>query len=230
MPAKADTVFLFDVDNTLLDNDRFQTDLSAHLVEALGQDACEIYWAIFEAMRAEQGYADYLGAVERLRLARPHDPRMLRIAGWLLDYPYHMRIYPKALDVVHAARRHGVTAILSDGDAVLQPHKIAKSGLGPTVGDNVLVYVHKELELADVEKHLPARHYVLVDDKMRILDAVKSQWGDMVTTVFPRQGQYATDPALAEGLRPADITVEHIAALLDHDLGSIAIRDSGDAR
>jgi len=220
----ADTVFLFDVDNTLLDNDRVQSDLDQHLALSYGPDVRDRYWAIFQALNQELGYADYLGALERYRLEALHHPRLLRMANWLVDYPFHDRLFPNAIAVVKQAQYAGVTAILSDGDAVFQPRKVERSGLWPVFGDNVLIYVHKELELADVEVHFPARHYVMIDDKLRILDAVKRAWGDKVTTVFPRQGHYATDPAILAAYPPADITVEHIGDLLKHDLASLAAR------
>jgi len=180
------------------------------------------YWTIFQALTQELGYADYLGALERYRLEALHHPRLLRMANWLVDYPFRDRLYPAAIAVVQAAQRVGATAILSDGDAVFQPRKVERSGLWPVFGDNVLIYVHKELELADVEQHFPARHYVMIDDKLRILDAVKRAWGDKVTTVFPRQGHYATDPGIVAAFPPADITVENIGDLLKYDLASLA--------
>jgi len=224
MTTPHDTVFLFDIDNTLLDNDRVQADMSTHIGVTYGQEARERFWAIFEQLRAEIGYADYLGALERYRLEAMHHPRLLRLANWLVDYPFQERVYPGALDVVRRAQLVGTTAVLSDGDAVFQPRKVEKSGIWPVFGDNVLIYVHKELELADVENHFPARHYVLVDDKLRILDAVKRIWGERVTTVFPRQGHYATDPNEVAKYPPADITIERIGDLLDHDLAPLAKR------
>ena len=218
----ADTVFLFDVDNTLLDNARVQSDLDQHLALSYGPEVRDRYWTIFQALTQELGYADYLGALERYRLEALHHPRLLRMANWLVDYPFRDRLYPAAIAVVQAAQRVGATAILSDGDAVFQPRKVERSGLWPVFGDNVLIYVHKELELADVEQHFPARHYVMIDDKLRILDAVKRAWGDKVTTVFPRQGHYATDPGIVAAFPPADITVENIGDLLKYDLASLA--------
>ncbi len=220
----ADTVFLFDVDNTLLDNDRVQADLGVHLTESYGQEAGDRYWTIFEELRAELGYTDYLGTIERLRLETLHHPKLLRMSNWLLDYPFADRIYPDAPDVVRRAQEVGTSVILSDGDAVFQPRKVERSGLWSLFRDNVLIYVHKEQELADVEAHFPARHYVLIDDKLRILDAVKSIWGDRVTTVFPKQGHYTTDAQALAAYRPADVTIERISDLLDHDLEALARR------
>jgi FMN phosphatase YigB (HAD superfamily) len=221
MTGIADIVFLFDVDNTLLDNDRVQADLGAHLAKYYGEKTRTRFWEIFESLRSELGYSDYLGALERYRLETMHDPKLLRMAGWMVDYPFNDRLYPDAIAVVRAAQRVGTTAILSDGDAVFQPRKVERSGLWPVFGDNVLIYVHTELELADVENHFPARHYVMIDDKLRILDAIKRAWGDRVTTVFPRQGHYALDRAIVAGFPPADLTVERIGDLLEHDLATL---------
>ena len=221
MTEVTDTVFLFDVDNTLLDNDRIQADLGEHLAGNYGIEVRDRFWMIFEQLRAELGYADYLGALERYRLEAMHHPKVLRIANWLVDYPFQKRLYPNAIEVVKAAQSAGVIAILSDGDAVFQPRKVEKSGLWPVFGDNVLIYVHKELELADVETHFPARRYILVDDKLRILNAVKRCWGDRVITVFPRQGHYAADAQTLSEFPPADITIEHIGDLLDLDLAAL---------
>ena len=224
MTEMMDTVFLFDVDNTLLDNDRIQSDLGKHLAENYGAEVRDRFWVIFEQLRAELGYADYLGALERYRLEAMHHPKVLRIANWLVDYPFQERLYPNAIEVVKAAKQSGITAILSDGDAEFQPRKIEKSGLWPVFGDNVLIYVHKELELADVETHFPARHYVLIDDKLRILDAIKRVWRDRVTTVFPRQGHYAADQRILSEFPPADITIDHIGELLEYDLAALVKR------
>jgi FMN phosphatase YigB (HAD superfamily) len=219
---KSDTVFLFDVDNTLLDNDRIQADLGAHLARYYGEGVRDRFWDIFEQLRVQLGYADYLGALERYRLEAMHEPRLLRMANWLVDYPFQDRLYLNSIAVVRRAQRAGTVAILSDGDAVFQPRKVERSGLWTVFGDNVLIYIHKELELADVERHFPARHYVVIDDKLRILDAVKRSWGDRVTTVFPRQGHYATDPKQLAAFPPADISIDRIGDLLEHDLSALA--------
>jgi FMN phosphatase YigB (HAD superfamily) len=223
-PDPHDIVFLFDVDNTLLDNDYIQRDLSDHLAESYGRQACDRYWAIFEELRGELGYADYLGALERYRLEALHDPQVLRMANWLVDYPFADRLYPGAMAAVWHARRWGTPVILSDGDAVFQPRKVHCSGLWQTFEDRVLIYVHKEAELGEVERLFPARHYVLIDDKLRILDAVKKVWGDRVTTVFPRQGHYAADPDVLAAYPPADITIEGIGDLRQHGLESFLRR------
>ena len=213
----ADIVFLFDVDNTLLDNDAVQRDLRNHIEQDFGTIARDRYWALLEELRGQLGYVDYLGALERYRVEQMHDPRVLSIANWLVDYPFADRLYLGALESVRLVGRWGRPVILSDGDAVFQPRKVDRSGLWRAFDDRVLIYIHKEQELADVERWYPARHYVMIDDKLRILDAVKQAWGDRVTTVFPRQGHYALDPAENTTHPPADITVERIA-----DLTSVA--------
>jgi FMN phosphatase YigB (HAD superfamily) len=209
-----DVVFLFDVDNTLLDNDHVQRDLSAHLLADYGQAAHDRYWALFEDLRGTLGYADHLGTLQRYRLEYLHNPKVLRIANWLADYPFADRLYPGALDVVQHVSAWGPAVILSDGDAAFQPRKVERSGLWRAFADNVLIYVHKEEALDDVERLYPARHYVMIDDKLRILEALKQQWGDRVTTVFPRQGHYAVDPEELRKRRPADIAVDAIGDLL----------------
>jgi FMN phosphatase YigB (HAD superfamily) len=212
------TVILFDVDNTLLDNDAVQDDLRAHMTRHFGLAACQLYWKIFEELREELGYADYLGALQRYRLHYMHEPRVLEVSSFLIDYPFADRLYPGALDALAHAAGWGRTVILSDGDVVFQPRKVERSGLGRAVEDRVLIYIHKERELDDVARRFPADHYVLVDDKLRILDAVKKVWGDRVTTVFPRQGHYALDPKIVAGYPAADRTIESIAQLLEVDL------------
>jgi FMN phosphatase YigB (HAD superfamily) len=214
-------VFLFDVDNTLLDNDRVQADLSEHLEQAYGADARDRYWAIFEELRRELGYADYLGALERYRLEAMHRPEVLRMSIWLVDYPFADRLYPGALDAVRHAAQWGRAVIVSDGDAVFQPRKVERSGLWRAFDDHVLIYVHKEQELDDVRRLYPADHYVLIDDKLRILSAVKAAWGDAVTTVFPRQGRYACDPAELARYPRADVELAAIGDLLALDLSSL---------
>jgi FMN phosphatase YigB (HAD superfamily) len=221
MIEAAELVFLIDVDNTLVDNDRIQADMGEHLLSMYGAEVRDRYWVIFEEIRSELGYADYLGALERYRIEAMHDPRILRMANWLVDYPFADRLYPGALDAVRHAQKFGKAVILSDGDAVFQPRKIEKSGIWHTVDNHVLIYIHKEQELEDVERLYPAKHYVMVDDKLRILDAMKKIWGDRLTTVFPRQGHYALDPKMLELYPPADITIERIGDLVHHDLSKI---------
>ena len=177
MTTPHDLVFLFDVDNTLLDNDRVQADLAAHLTEAYGDNSCKLYWDIFEQLRGELGYADYLGALERFRLVKMHDPRVLRMSSWLVDYPFADRLYSGALRAISHVQQWGAAVIVSDGDAVFQPRKIERSGLWAAFEDRVLIYIHKERELAEVERLYPAKRYVMIDDKLRILNAVKAGVG-----------------------------------------------------
>ena len=208
------TVFLFDVDNTLLDNDRVTADLKRFLVRELGEAREKQYWQIFEQLRAELGYADYLGALQRYRAKHPRDSHILSVSTFLINYQFANRLFPDSLDAVDAAKQQGKAVIMSDGDAVFQPRKIERSGLMEAVESNILIYIHKEHELEDVERRYPADHYVLIDDKVRILDAVKRIWGKRVTTVFPRQGHYARDEkAISQYARP-DVTIERIGEFL----------------
>jgi FMN phosphatase YigB (HAD superfamily) len=210
-----DVVVLFDVDDTLLDNDRVIADLHNFLESEVGAERAAEYFEILEALRDELGYVDYLGALQRYRIAHPHDSHVLAVSPYLIDYPFANRLYPGALDAVRRAGEMGRPVILSDGDVVFQPRKIHRSGLFEEFEGHILVYIHKEEELADVERRYPARRYVLVDDKLRILAAVKDAWGDRVVTVFPRQGHYAHDPAALESYPPADITIDRIGALAE---------------
>jgi len=218
MNASDEVVFLFDCDNTLLDNDRVQDDLRAHLASEFGPENRDRYWTIFESLRAELGYADYLGALQRYRLGALNDPRLLQMSAFLVDYPFADRLYPGALGVIEHFRRWGPTVILSDGDVVFQPRKVQRSGLWEAVDGRVLIYIHKEQMLVDLEQRYPARHYVMVDDKLRILAAMKKILEDRLTTVFPRQGHYALDPKNIAAYPPADITVERIGDLTKYDL------------
>ena len=214
----ADLCFLLDVDNTLLDNDSVADDLRAHLRATLGKERGARYWEIFEARRTELGYADYLGALQRYREEQPDDTTVMETSLFLIGYPFATRLYPRVLDVIAKLKSQGTVAILTDGDAVFQPWKISSSGLWNAVDGNVLVYIHKERMLDDVARRCPATRYVLVDDKLRILDAVKKAWGDRVTTVFPRQGHYALDPKNSAKYPPADVSVDRIGDLLDVSL------------
>jgi FMN phosphatase YigB (HAD superfamily) len=214
-------VFLFDVDNTLLDNDRVALDLSAFLLNEFGQLVRDGYWAEFETLRRELGYADYLGALQRYRAKNLHDPRILRTATWLIDYPFPERLYPGAVEAVRHAATMGTPVILSDGDAVFQPRKVVRSGLSSLFERRVLIYIHKEEELAYVEKLFPARHYVMIDDKLRLLAAIKGHWGDRVTTVFPRQGHYANDANILLEYPAADISIDKIGELTEYDLKAL---------
>jgi FMN phosphatase YigB (HAD superfamily) len=217
MPAIDSVVFLFDCDNTLLDNDRVHDDLSEHLASELGAGNRDRYWKIFEELRDELGYADYLGALQRYREGAMNDPRLMLMSGYLVDYPFAERLYPQALAAIRHLGRWGPTVILSDGDVVLQPRKLQRSGLWDAVEGRVLIYIHKEQMLEDVERRYPAQRYVMADDKLRVLTAMKKTWRERLTTVFPRQGHYALDPAIVSTCPPADLTVERIGDLLDCD-------------
>ncbi len=221
MTAPHEVVFLMDVDNTLLDNDHIIDDLRNHLESEFGRENRDRYWEIFEALRAELGYADYLGALQRYRLGALNDPRLLQMSAFLVDYPCANRLYPGSLDVLEYLRPWGPTVILSDGDVVFQPRKVQRSGLWEAVEGRVLIYIHKEQMLDDVERRYPARHYVMVDDKLRILAAMKKLRGDRLTTVFPRQGHYALDPKNIAAYPPADLTVERIGELVNYDLSAL---------
>jgi FMN phosphatase YigB (HAD superfamily) len=212
-------VFLVDVDNTLIDNDRIQSDLRRHLEREFGADCRDRYWAILEQLFTDLGYRDYLGALQRYRVEHPQDIHLLTMSSYLVDYPFANRLYPGSLDVIEHFAAWGRVVILSDGDVVFQPRKVERSGIFEAVNGHVLIYIHKEEELDDVARRYPAEHYVLVDDKPRILAAVKNVWGDSVTTVLPRQGQFARAPGLADP--PADLTVERIADLLQYDLAAL---------
>jgi phosphoglycolate phosphatase-like HAD superfamily hydrolase len=205
--------FLFDVDNTLLDNDRVILDLQQHLEHEVGADRALRYWDIFESMRTELGYADYLGALQGYRAAYPRDESILAISRFLLAYPFADRLFPGARDVIAHVAQWGPAAILTDGDVVFQPRKIDRSGLSEAVSGRIHIYLHKEQELDDVEARLPADHYVLVEDKLRVLAAVKRHWESRVTTVFVRQGHYASDPKILAEHPPADINLDHIGDL-----------------
>jgi hypothetical protein len=215
-----DIVFLFDVDNTLLDNDRVRADLCEHLEKSYGASARDRYWTIFETLTSQLGYSDYLGALELYRVEDLHCPALLRMANWMVDYPFGDRLYPRALDAVKHAQRWGPAVILSDGDAVFQPRKVEQSGLWQAFENRVLIYIHKEEELDDVERFYPARRYVMIDDKLRILSKIKKIWGERVTTIFPRQGQYAIDPKIVAMYPPADIQLDKIGDLLSYDLSA----------
>jgi beta-phosphoglucomutase-like phosphatase (HAD superfamily) len=216
-------VFLFDVDNTLLDNDRVIEDVADHIDATFGAQTRERYFEIFEQLRREIGYADYLGALQRYRDQHPTDVRLLALSSFLLDYPFADRLYPGALQVLARCGEHGLPVILSDGDVVFQPHKVHRSGIHAAVDGRVLIYIHKEQDLDDVERRFPAERYVLIDDKPRVVSAVKAVWGDRVTTILPRQGHYANDPASMQKYPPADVTVNSIGDLLAADFAGLGL-------
>ena len=219
--AAVDVVFLLDVDNTLLDNDRFKSDLDARIQRDFGPEGRAAYWALYESERDRLGYADYLAALQAFREGREDDPDLLRMSGYMLDYPFAERVYPGALETVERLHELGTPVILSDGDVVFQPRKVQRSGLWDAVDGRVLIYIHKEKRLDAVQRLYPARRYVMVDDKLRILAAMKATLGDRLVTVFPRQGHYAADPAVIAACPPADHSVERIGDLLDIDLDAL---------
>jgi FMN phosphatase YigB (HAD superfamily) len=223
----AQTLFLFDVDNTLLDNDAVQNDLSAHLEREVGLLSRDRYWEIFEELRAQLGYADYLGALQRYRLEHLDDPQLLRVSFFLLDYPFASRLYPGALAALARCRGLGPTVILSDGDVVFQPRKVQRAGLWDAVQGRVLIYLHKEQMLADVERRYPAARYVMIDDKLRILTAMKKTWGGRLTTIFVRQGHYALDPRELAAWPAADVTLDSIGELAACNLETLSGADRG---
>jgi len=214
-------VFLVDVDDTLLDNDRIQDDLKRHIEREFGAECRDRFWAIQEDLFNELGYRDYLGALQRFRVEHPYEPHLVTVASFLVDYPFADRLYLESLDVLERFREWGQTVILSDGDVVFQPRKIERSGIYKAVEGHVLIYIHKEESIDDVQRRFPAQHYVLVDDKLRILTAIKKVWGDRVTTVFVRQGKLALDPAVIASYPPADVTVDRISDLLGYDLSAL---------
>ena len=222
--SRSDIAFLFDVDNTLLDNDHVIADLQCHLDRDVGAARAQHYWRIFEQLRTELGYADYLGALQRYRGEYPRDPGILTVSRFLLNYPFADRLFPRALEVVEHVKQWGPAALLTDGDVVFQPRKVDRSGLFEAVAGQVFIYLHKEQELADVAQRCPAEHYVLVEDKLRLLTAVKTSWGSRVTTVFVRQGHYARDPKILADFPAADISLDCIGNLLQYDLAQLLKR------
>jgi FMN phosphatase YigB (HAD superfamily) len=210
-----ETVFLFDVDNTLLDNDRVTADLRKFLENEVGVERSTTYWEIFEKLRTELGYADYLGALQRYRVEHPYDSHLLAVSTYLVNYPFANRLFPNSLDVIEYCKGLGKVVIMTDGDVVFQPRKVECSGLFEAVDGNILIYIHKEQELHDVVRRFPADHYVLVDDKVRILAAIKDSWGEKVTTIFPVQGHYALDEEAVAKFPTPDITIERIGQMLE---------------
>jgi FMN phosphatase YigB (HAD superfamily) len=227
MISENEIVFLFDLDNTLLDNDRVVDDLCRHIESEFGAETRDRYFSILVELNSELGYTDYLGALQRYRLEDMCDPRLLMMSSFMVDYPFANRVYPGSVAVLKHVGKWGPTVILSDGDVIFQPLKVQRSGLWDAVEGRVLIYIHKEKMLADVERLYSARHYVMVDDKLRILKAMKEIWGDRLTTVFPRQGHYALDPGNIAAYPPADITIEHIDEIVNLDLTSLLAESGG---
>jgi FMN phosphatase YigB (HAD superfamily) len=216
--TKSKYVFLFDVDNTLLNNDAVTADIREYLEREVGPQRNKSYWKIFERLRSSLGYADYLGALQTYRRNYPHDLHLLQLSRFLINYPFANRLYPGSLDAIRHVRKWGTTALLSDGDVVFQPRKVERSSLSEVVEGRVMIYVHKEKELKDVERRHAASHYVLIDDKLRILTAVKKIWRTRVTTVFVRQGHYALDPKILAKYPPADVDIQSIGDIVKLEL------------
>lgn len=216
--ATASVVFLLDVDNTLLDNDRFAADLGDTLEQAFGGAERERYWAIYAQLRDELGYADYLGALQRFRVGLDNDPSLLQMSKYLLEYPFADRLYPHALETLAYLRALGPTAILSDGDVVFQPRKIQRAGLWDALGGEVLIYLHKQHMLVAMQQRYPAAHYVMVDDKPQILAEMKQRLGHRLTTVFVDQGHYAAQ-APKDVRAAADVRIACIGDLRKRKLG-----------
>ncbi|GMU35600.1 MAG: HAD family hydrolase [Planctomycetia bacterium] len=224
-PSRSPVAFLFDVDNTLLDNDRVIADLQSHLDSEVGAECAAYYWRIFEDIRTEIGHADYLGALQRFRVEYPHDPGIFTVSHYLLNYPFAERLFPGVPEVIAHVKQWGPAALLTDGDVVFQPWKVERSGLFSAVDGQVMIYPHKEQELDDVAERCPAEHYVLFEDKLRLLSAIKKIWGRRVTTVFVRQGHYALDPKILAGYPAADISLDAIGDLLQYDLTQLVAFD-----
>ena len=220
-PATADVVYLLDIDNTLLDGDRMVADLRLHLESEFSIASAQRFWSALETLRAEFGFVDFLGALQRYRSQIERSgmdaQRLLSTSAFLIDYPYAERLYPRSLEAIRHLNRSGLTVILSDGDVALQPRKVQRSGLWDAVDGRVLIHVHKERMLDSVKRRYPARHYVMVDDELRILAAMKANWQQQLTTVFLRQGSHAADPTNVNTHTPADITIGSLDELIDID-------------
>lgn len=220
----SDIVFLLDVDNTLLDNNRFRADLDTRLLRDFGAAGRDRYWVCYESERGRLGYADYLAALQAFRAGLDDDPDLLWMSAFMLDYPFAERFYPGALDAIARLRTLGTPVVLSDGDIVFQPRKVQRSGIWDAVAGRVLIYLHKQHMLEAVQRRFPARHYVMVDDKPRLLAAMKTVMGERLTTVFVRQGHYASESA-GHVIAPApDVAIDRIDALAGFDLQAFDLR------
>ena len=215
MLSNGDVVFLLDVDNTLLDNDRFGADLGAHLEQAFGADQRDRYWAVFAALREELSYADYLATLEKFRVGLDDNPDLLQMSSFMLEYPFADLLYPRALDAIAHLSTLGLPVVLSDGDVVFQPRKIQRSGIWNAVQGRVLIYLHKEGALDGMQRRYPARHYVMVDDKAQLLAAMKRVLGQKLTSVFVHQGHYAAQSANTVIDPPPDLEIQRISDLLN---------------
>lgn len=203
-------VFLLDVDNTLLDNDRLKEDLQRRFLTLLGQERSDRFWQIYEEVRRDEDYVDYPLTFKRIA-EEQNDPELRTSLETVLEgLQFSSYLYPGVLGTLAYLRTLGTPVILSDGDQVFQPYKIRYSGLERAVDGHVLIYVHKEQELPRVFAHFPADHYVAVDDKPRILAALETECPTTFTTVLVLQGKYAVPGAFT----PApDYVIDRIAAL-----------------
>jgi FMN phosphatase YigB (HAD superfamily) len=217
-------VFLLDVDNTLLDNDRFTADLGSRLEQAFGAAQRDRYWQIFGDRREQLGLADYLGALQLFRSGLDDDPQLLGMSQYLLEYPFASLVYPGALAAVAHLESLGTPVVLSDGDVVFQPRKIQHAGIWDAVAGRVLIYLHKERVLDHVQKRYPAPHYVMVDDKPNLLAAMKSVLGAKLTTVFVRQGHYALAAQSNLGTPAPDRVIERIGDLQNLDISDLQVK------
>jgi FMN phosphatase YigB (HAD superfamily) len=219
-----DVIFLLDVDNTLLDNDRFAEDLGDRLEQAFGASERARYWEIFGRLREQLGLADYLATLQAFRTGLDDHPDLLAMSEFLLEYPFAARLFPRALEAVAHLNTLGRPVVLSDGDIVFQPRKIQRSGIWDAVGGRVMIYVHKERVLDHMQQRYPAKHYVMVDDKPNLLAAMKSTLRSKLTTVFVRQGHYAL-AAESNSVDPApDMIIERIGDLTHHTLSDFKER------
>jgi len=219
-----DVIFLLDVDNTLLDNDRFAADLGDRLEQAFGASERARYWEIFARLREQLGLADYLAALQAFRSGLDDHPDLLAMSEFLLEYPFAARLFPRALDAVAHLSTLGRPVVLSDGDIVFQPRKIQRAGIWDAVAGRVMIYLHKERVLDHMQQRYPARHYVMVDDKPNLLAAMKSTLGSRLTTVWVRQGHYAL-AAESKSVDPApDMIIERIGDLMSHTLSDFRER------
>jgi FMN phosphatase YigB (HAD superfamily) len=221
---EAATIFLLDVDNTLLDNDRFAADLGQQVEKSFGAAQRTRYWDIFAQRRAALGLADYLGSLQEFRAGLDDEPQLLGMSQYLLDYPFASRLFPLALEAVAHLNTQGAAVVLSDGDIVFQPRKIQRSGIWDAVQGRVMIYLHKEQVLDHMQRRFPAKHYVMVDDKANLLAAMKSVLGAQLTSVFVRQGHYAL-AAESNSVVPApDLVIERIGDLLNHNSTDFKVR------
>jgi FMN phosphatase YigB (HAD superfamily) len=207
-------VFLLDVDNTLVDNDRVKKDIERAIASLVAVDRAARFWALYEEVRDEKGVVNFPETLRRFRRAFPNEPHAEDVDRSVLSIPFERYLYPRVFDVIARLWTLGDVTILSDGDRVYQPAKIALAGLLLATRGNVLVYEHKEDHLAEVQRRFPSLHYAHVDDKAGLLARTKVGFGSRATTIHVRQGHYASEH---ESGPPPDVTVERIADLLTLD-------------